>query len=94
MQSIRKINKGDVPHNYPVIVKDGLREKLYFWLIDKNITLIALYYRLIEPLKDKKFDEMQYISNNILNLPVHQDLSFKDLHLLITNIKLFYEKYR
>ncbi|MBU3822751.1 DegT/DnrJ/EryC1/StrS family aminotransferase [Flavobacteriaceae bacterium XHP0103] len=87
VKPLKKISKGDIPHNYPIIVKGNLREKLYFWLIEKNITLIALYYRLIEPLQAKEYKEMQYVSNNILNLPVHQDVEKKDLDILVKLIE-------
>jgi dTDP-4-amino-4,6-dideoxygalactose transaminase len=79
---LKKLRKGDIPHNYPIIVKHNLREKLYFWLIEKDITLMALYYRLIEPLESNKFKQMQYLSNNILNLPIHQDIEKRDLIFL------------
>lgn len=82
VKPLKKISKGDIPHSYPIVVKDNLREKLYFWLIDKNITLIALYYRLIEPLKSDKYEQMQYLSNNILNLPIHQDIEKSELDTL------------
>src|SRR5690606_25514080 len=37
-----------VPHNFPLRIKDGLREKLYFALMDRGIPTIALYYRMID----------------------------------------------
>lgn len=91
IESFKKMKEGDIPHNYPIIVNNGLREKLYFWLIEKNVPLIALYYRLIDPLQDEKYISMQKISNNILNLPVHQDIKLKDLEYLVSKINEFYE---
>ncbi|MFL1012245.1 DegT/DnrJ/EryC1/StrS family aminotransferase [Flavisericum labens] len=88
---LKKLSKGDIPHNYPIVVKGNLREKLYFWLIEKDMTLIALYYRLIEPLNANEYKRMQNLSNNILNLPIHQDIEKQDLLLLINKIEEFYE---
>lgn len=91
IESFKKMKEGDIPHNYPIIVKNGLREKLYFWLIEKNVPLIALYYRLIDQLQDEKYISMKLVSNNILNLPVHQDIKLKDLEYLVSKINEFYE---
>jgi len=87
VKSLKTIKDGDIPHNYPIIIENGLREKLYFWLMDKNVPLIALYYRLVDPLQVEKYISMQIISNNILNLPVHQDITFEDIKYIIELIK-------
>lgn len=89
---LKGINQGDIPNSFPVLVKDGLREALYFYLIENNIPVIALYYRLIDSLSDARFLSMQKISNSILNLPIHQDIDKNDLFLLVNKIKEFYEK--
>src|SRR5690606_2782352 len=75
----RTLHDTDIPHNYPILVKNGQREKLYFWLMENGMTTIALYYRLIEPLNTEKFRPMHEISNNILNLPIHQDMDFQSI---------------
>jgi dTDP-4-amino-4,6-dideoxygalactose transaminase len=76
---IKKLSDNDIPHNYPIIVANGLREKLYFWLSEREITLIALYYRLIEPITIENFQSMHKLSDSILNLPIHQDINKQDL---------------
>jgi dTDP-4-amino-4,6-dideoxygalactose transaminase len=84
---LKSLGEGDIPHTYPIIVEDNLREKLYFWLIDRDVPLIALYYRLIEPLQKEMFFQMKFISDNILNLPVHQDLKEEDIFYMCQMIK-------
>lgn len=84
---LKVIRVGDIPHNYPIIIEDGLREKLYFWLIERNVLLIALYYRLINPLQNEKYRTMQNISDNILNLPVHQDMDKENLTIIVELLK-------
>jgi len=74
IHSLKQLNKDDIPHNFPIIVENGLREKLYFWLIDNDITLIALYYRLINSIDIEEYKSSHFISNSILNLPIHQDI--------------------
>ena len=87
---LKSLAQNDVPHTYPIIVGNDLREKLYFWLAEKHMTVIALYYRLIDPLNNEYYNEMQNISNSILNLPIHQDISKNDINILIEGIKQFY----
>lgn len=91
IKPLKTLKKGDIPHTYPVIVENGLREKLYFWMIKNEITLIALYYRLINPLQQANFYAMVNLSNNILNLPIHQDIEQTDLVKLVAKMKKFYE---
>ena len=83
----KKLEVEDVPHNFPILIEDGLREKLYFWLIERNIPLIALYYRLIEPLQKEQYSSMQLISGSILNLPVHQDINLNNIVEIVELIK-------
>lgn len=90
VQPLKTLRKNDIPHTYPVIVKNNMREKLYFWLAEKDMTVIALYYRLIDSLKCKKYVDMVSVSNNILNLPIHQDMTKNDIEKLIVEIKQFY----
>jgi len=87
IRSLKIMRDGDIPHNYPIIVENGLREKLYFWLMGKNVPLIALYYRLINPLQKEKYLTMQNISNEILNLPIHQDITTEDIIYFVDLIK-------
>jgi dTDP-4-amino-4,6-dideoxygalactose transaminase len=80
------LQEGDVPHDFPILVKHGLREKLYFALLDMGVPTTALYYRLIDEIKSKGFQKMQEISNSILNLPIHQDVEEADLELMVEKI--------
>ncbi|MFT5635029.1 MAG: dTDP-4-amino-4,6-dideoxygalactose transaminase [Cognaticolwellia sp.] len=68
-----------VPHNLPFIVKNNLREKLYFNLIKREIPVVALYYRMISAIVKIDFPNAYTVSENILNLPIHQDISDKDI---------------
>ena len=81
-----------VPLNFPILVKEGLREKLYFILIDKNVITISLYYRLIEQIKESIYPISHYISNSILNLPVHQDTTENDIISIVDALKESFEE--
>lgn len=87
LKPLRKIKQGDIPHNYPIIIENDLREKLYFWLLYRKIPLIALYYRLINPLQNKLYLTMKGISDNILNLPIHQDMNDEEIEHVIDLLK-------
>jgi dTDP-4-amino-4,6-dideoxygalactose transaminase len=77
---------GIAPHNLPLIVKDGQREALYFKLLDRDVPVIALYYRMIAPIQNGHFEDAVYLSENILNLPIHQDIEPEDLELVAQNL--------
>ena len=75
----RELGEKDIPHDFPVIIGGGLREKLYFEMKDRGVDVIALYYRLIEEIDRDAHPNSYFVSDNILNLPVHQDLTVDDL---------------
>ncbi|WP_221074009.1 DegT/DnrJ/EryC1/StrS family aminotransferase [Agarivorans aestuarii] len=77
----------DTPHSFPLFIDNGLREKLYFSLFDIDIPTIALYYRLIDEIERDKFPQSYCISNSILNLPLHQDISFEQVEYVCNGIK-------
>ena len=78
---------GITPLNFPILITAMSREKLYFDLINKGLTLIALYYRLIPEIDEKSFPVPHQITKNILNLPVHQDTTIDDLTELVETMK-------
>ena len=75
-----------VPHDFPILVHDGLREKLYFALMRENLPTIALYYRLIDAITPQAFPQSHALSKSILNLPVHQDTETADLQHLASRL--------
>lgn len=79
----------DIPQSFPIRVKSSLREKLYFHLIENKMPVTALYYRLIDQLADEKFPISFKISQEILNLPVHQDVSVYDIEIICKSISHF-----
>jgi len=78
-----KLDEGIVPMNFPILIKNISREKLYFKLADKDFPTIALYYRLVESISKKLFPISHQLSKTILNLPVHQDTSKEDIDTLV-----------
>ena len=70
---------GITPLNFPVIMRVKKREQLYFKLIERGIPVIALYYRLIDPINEVEFPEEHFVSKHILNFPIHQDIELLEL---------------
>ena len=85
------IEDGIVPMNFPILLPETIREKLYFYLMELQIPTIALYYRLIEDIKLEEFAYSHYLSQNILNLPIHQSISFADIDFIVEQIVLFFK---
>ncbi|KAB7675547.1 DegT/DnrJ/EryC1/StrS family aminotransferase [Plesiomonas shigelloides] len=84
------LNENDIPQTFPIFVKNGLREKLYFYLLNNNIPTVALYYRMIPQIEPSKFELSMLISSGILNLPVHQDTTLEDIDLVCSKINYFF----
>lgn len=61
-----------VPHSCAVQVAGGLRDKLYFALMNQGMPLTSLYYRLIPEIDESVYPEGVAVSHSILNFPVHQ----------------------
>jgi dTDP-4-amino-4,6-dideoxygalactose transaminase len=74
------------PHNFPVIIEAGRREETYFKLIERNIPVTALYYRMIDPIKEGAFDNSIFVSDNILNMPIHQDIEKDDIQYMAQSL--------
>jgi len=81
---------GVVPLNLPLLIGNAQREPLYFYLMDRGLPTIALYYRLIDDLYVEDFKLSRKISENILNLPIHQDVKTSELIELVGAIREFF----
>ena len=77
-----QLHEGIVPLNFPIRVNSGLREKLYFDLVNQGITTAALYYRMIPQIDESIFSISYAISASILNLPVHQDTTEEQIEFI------------
>lgn len=89
-QVIYNLMPNDIPQTFPILIKNGRREKLYFYLMDREAPTTALYYRLIDEIKKEEFPVSHKISQEILNLPVHQDTDHNDIIVICDLIKAFF----
>ena len=72
------LEEGIVPQTFPVLIKNGGRDYLYFMLNNAGFGVVSLYHNLIEQIPKNKYPLSYGLSEEILNLPVHQDCT-KDL---------------
>lgn len=83
------LEDGVVPINFPIRVKNYSREKMYFQLIEEGITLVSLYYQMIDELPREDFSISYDISDTILNLPTHQCIDKKDVLSIVEALNHF-----
>jgi len=81
------VKKGEFPLNCPIIVSNNKREELYFSLIKQGIIPTALYHSLIKEIDRTFFGDSYYVSQNILNLPTHPDISPDDFNTYLKKLK-------
>jgi dTDP-4-amino-4,6-dideoxygalactose transaminase len=87
-----ELREGDIPQTFPIKIKNGLREKLYFYLMEKGAPTTALYYRMIKEISPDQFPISHHVASEILNLPVHQDTEKEDINYVCDLINEFYKK--
>jgi len=90
VQVIYELMPNDIPQTFPILIKNNQREKLYFYLMDQGAPTTALYYRLIDQIKKEDFPVSHKISQEILNLPVHQDTNQDDIIIICDLIRNFF----
>ncbi len=87
---IFELQDKEIPQTFPIQVSNNLREKLYFYLMDRQLETTALYYRLITEISEQDNPISHGISKSILNLPIHQDISVEEVKCMCTEIKNFF----
>ncbi|MDD6210596.1 MAG: DegT/DnrJ/EryC1/StrS family aminotransferase [Bacteroidales bacterium] len=70
----------------PVIIEDVNRDVLYERMNEKGMGVVTLYHTLIPEIDKDIFHESYRLSKRILNLPVHQDVSEKQLKQLVMTL--------
>jgi dTDP-4-amino-4,6-dideoxygalactose transaminase len=90
---LRENLNADVPQTFPILLHSKeIRDYLYFELNKEGIGAVSLYHQLIDDITDDYKNEHD-LADRILNLPIHQDVSFEDLDYLIEVIKNLINKF-
>jgi len=76
-----ELSDGVCPNSFPILIKrrDEIRRKLY----RDGISLRAIWDILPKQLPQDTFHEARFLRDNILALPVHQDVSEKELDIVL-----------
>ncbi len=80
---------------YWIKVKRGLRDMLAAYLVENDIYCTFRYYplHLIKQYGSKeKLPNAEALNEEVLNLPVHQNLSAKDVEKIIDTVKRFFAR--
>ena len=64
----------NVPQTFPIVILKGNRDKIYDMMNEKGYGVVSLYHTLIDELQSEVYKDTLWLSQNILNLPLHQDV--------------------
>jgi dTDP-4-amino-4,6-dideoxygalactose transaminase len=81
-----KLPEGITPINFPIIVEKKDRNEVYFELMKRRIETVSLYHTLIPHIKQKEYPRSHFISSHILNLPIHEDVTSKDMDIMLKEL--------
>lgn len=84
--------EGIVPLNFPVLIEKGDRNDIYFKLLGEEIETVSLYHQMIPQIKKEEYPISHYISNHILNLPIHQDITRDNIDTILKELRNILEK--
>ncbi len=80
---------------YWIKVKNNLRDKLASYLVNNGIYCTFRYYplHLIKHYKSKeRLPNAEKLNEEVLDLPLHQNLSYNDLEKIVNTVKGFFKK--
>lgn len=73
VEIMRSYSDDTTPQTFPIKVKNYDRNQLYFKLNELGFGAVSLYHTMINQIKEENLEEAIYLSQHIINLPVHQD---------------------
>lgn len=84
-----KLPDGIGPQTFPVLLERD-RDKIYHEMNAAGFGLVSLYHTMIKEIDQVRFDTSYTISKHIINFPVHQDCSAKQLNMMVDKFKEIY----
>jgi len=75
--------RGEFPQSYPVLIRNGSRDRIYQEMNAAGFGVVSLYHTLIAAISPSRFPASTTLSHHILNLPVHQDASEEALESMV-----------
>ncbi|MGC9949543.1 MAG: DegT/DnrJ/EryC1/StrS family aminotransferase [Bryobacteraceae bacterium] len=74
------------PQSYPVMIRNGSRDRVYHDMNAAGFGVVSLYHTLISQISPGCFPAAAKVSRHILNLPVHQDASEGALESMVREL--------
>lgn len=63
----------NVPQTFPIVIRKGDRNRIYEIMNGKGYGVVSLYHTMIDELQNDRHEEALWLSERIMNLPIHQD---------------------
>ena len=76
----------EFPQSYPVMIRNGSRDRLYHEMNAAGFGVVSLYHTLISQIPSDRFPATATVSRHILNLPVHQDATEAGLESMVREL--------
>lgn len=77
---------GVVPQTLPILILSSSRDRIYDDLNNSGYGVVSLYHTLIKQITKEDFPVSHHLSRQILNLPVHQDISADQLESMVIEL--------
>lgn len=76
----------NVPQTFPIVLLQGDRNLVYEKMNSMGYGVVSLYHTLIDELQNEKYAEAVFLSKNIMNLPLHQDVNSLEYSKMISTL--------
>lgn len=67
--------ENNVPQTFPIVIKKGDRNKIYEIMNASGFGVVSLYHTMIEELRNGNHEDACWLSEKVMNLPLHQDVN-------------------
>ncbi len=67
--------ENNVPQTFPILIQKGNRNIIYEIMNEAGYGVVSLYHTMIEELRTQDHSDAMWLSQRIMNLPIHQDVS-------------------
>ena len=78
--------KKNVPQTFPILIKKGNRNRIYEIMNGSGYGVVSLYHTMIEELRNEEHNDAMWVSQRIMNLPVHQDVREEHYELMLKKL--------
>lgn len=79
IEILRPYSDKETPQTFPIVVKNYDRNQLYFKLNEAGYGAVSLYHTMIDEIKQSKNESAVWLSQHIINMPVHQDVEENEI---------------